>query len=59
MVNNGIMYIPNTEPVNSSVTEIPDWIRTSTQWWVDNQISDDDFVKAMEWLVTNGVLRIG
>jgi hypothetical protein len=58
MVNNGIMYIPNTEPVNSSVTEIPDWIKTNTQWWVDNQISDDDFVKAMEWLVTNGVLRI-
>jgi len=58
MVNNGIMYIPNTEPVNSSVTKIPDWIKTSTQWWVDNQISDDDFVKAMEWLVTNGVLRI-
>jgi hypothetical protein len=58
MVNNGIMYIPNTEPVNS-VTEIPDWIKTSTQWWVDNQISDDDFVKAMEWLVANGVLRIG
>jgi len=57
MVNNGIMYIPNTEPVNS-VTEIPDWIKTSTQWWVDNQISDDDFVQAMEWLVTNGVLRI-
>jgi len=58
MVNNGIMYIPNTEPVNSSVTEIPDWIKTNAQWWVDNQISDDDFVKAMEWLVTNGVLRI-
>jgi len=57
MVNNGIMYIPNTEPVNS-VTEIPDWIKTSTQWWVDNQISDDDFVQAMEWLVSNGVLRI-
>jgi len=59
MVNNGIMYIPNTEPVNSSVTEIPDWIKTNAQWWVDNQISDDDFVQAMEWLVANGVLRIG
>jgi hypothetical protein len=58
MVNNGIMYIPNTEPVNSSTNEIPDWIKTNAQWWVDNQISDDDFVKAMEWLVTNGVLRI-
>jgi len=57
MVNNGIMYIPNTEPENS-VTEIPDWIKTNVQWWVDNQISDDDFVKSMEWLVTNGVLRI-
>jgi hypothetical protein len=53
------MYIPNTEPVNSSVTEIPDWIKTNAKWWVDNQISDDDFVKAMEWLVANGVLRIG
>jgi len=57
LINNGIMYIPNTEPVNS-VTEIPDWIKNNAQWWVDNQISDDDFVKAMEWLVTNGVISI-
>jgi len=58
LINNGIMYIPNTEPVNSSVTEIPDWVKNNAEWWVDNQISDDDFVKAMEWLVTNGVISI-
>jgi len=58
LINNGIMYIPNTETVNSSVTEIPDWVKNNAEWWVDNEISDDDFVKAMEWLVTNGVITL-
>jgi hypothetical protein len=58
LINNGIMYIPNTEPVNSSVTEIPDWVRNNAEWWSDNQISDDDFVMAMEWLVSNGVISL-
>ena len=39
-------------------TEIPDWVKNNAEWWADNQISDDDFVKAMEWLVTNGVISI-
>jgi len=59
LINNGIMYIPNTESVNSSVTEIPDWIKNNAEWWAHDQISDDDFVKAMEWLVSNGVIVIG
>ncbi|AFS83503.1 hypothetical protein [Candidatus Nitrosopumilus sediminis] len=58
MINNGIMYVPNTGSVNSSVTEIPDWIKNNAGWWAENQISDDDFVKAMEWLITNGVVYI-
>ncbi|MFB5636663.1 MAG: hypothetical protein ACE5RB_08555, partial [Nitrosopumilus sp.] len=58
MINNGIMYVPNTGSVNSSVTEIPDWIKNNAGWWAENQISDDDFVKAMEWLITNGVIYI-
>ena len=59
LISNGIMYVPNTESVNSSVTEIPDWIKNNAEWWAADQISDDDFVKAMEWLVTNGVISIG
>ena len=40
------------------VISIPDWIRNNAQWWVDNQISDDDFVKSIDWLVNNGVISI-
>ncbi len=57
MINNGIMYVPNTDAVNSSVTEIPDWIKNNAEWWVNDQIADDEFVKAIEWLVTNGVIN--
>jgi hypothetical protein len=58
LINNGIMYVPNTDTVNSSVTEIPDWVKSNAEWWADDQISDDDFVKAMEWLVSNGVISL-
>ena len=38
--------------------EIPEWIKNNADWWADGLISDDEFVKGMEILIANGVLKV-
>ena len=47
-------------PVNSfgQASEIPDWIRDNAGWWSLSQISDQDFVKGIEYLADKGIIKI-
>lgn len=36
--------------------EIPKWIKNNAGWWSDGQISDDDFVRGIEYLIENGII---
>ena len=38
--------------------EIPEWIKNNADWWADGLISDDEFVKGIEILIANGVLKV-
>lgn len=42
------------------VTEetIPKWIRTDAKWWADGTITDSEFVKAIEYLAKEKILKI-
>ncbi len=40
----------------TSVT-VPDWIKQTAQFWVEGQISDSEFVNALEWMVKNGIIK--
>jgi len=57
MINNDIIHISNTGAVSSETT-IPYWIKNNAGWWASSQISDDDFVKAIGWLVDHGVIKV-
>ena len=37
---------------------IPSWIKDTAKFWVDNQISDNEFVNALQYLVNKGILVI-
>jgi len=37
---------------------IPDWIKNNAKWWADDLISDADFVKGIQHLVKNGIIRV-
>ena len=37
---------------------IPDWFKNNTKWWANDQISDEDFVKSIQYLVKKGIIRI-
>ena len=37
---------------------IPSWIKNNAGWWANGQISDDEFVKGIQWLISNGIIKI-
>ena len=54
------MTIPETAQAESSdeVKEIPSWIKNNADWWAQGLISDDDFVKGIQYLIENGIMDI-
>ena len=39
-------------------TSIPDWIKSNAGWWADGQIDDSSFVSGLQWLISNGIMKI-
>jgi len=37
---------------------IPSWIKNNAKWWADGQISEDDFVGGIKWLVEQGIIKV-
>jgi hypothetical protein len=44
----------------TSVDEIsiPDWIKNNAGWWADDLIPDSGFVSGIQWLISNGIMKI-
>jgi hypothetical protein len=34
------------------IQQIPSWITNNAEWWTNGQISDNDFVKGIQYIVT-------
>jgi len=37
---------------------IPDWIKNNAKWWSEGSISETEYVKSLEYLITNGIIKI-
>ena len=44
--------------VTEEAAEIPFWIRNNAGWWAEGQLSDNDFISGIQWLVRNGIIDI-
>ena len=38
--------------------EIPDWVRNTAGWWADDYIPDSDFINAIQYLVSIGLIEV-
>jgi hypothetical protein len=52
------MTIPPTEQGAGSDDVIPAWIKNNAGWWADGQIDDSSFVSGLQWLISNGIMKI-
>jgi|SRR5579864_142116 len=59
LIQQGIMQIPSQQSssVTSGTQPIPSWIKNNAGWWAAGQISDNDFVKGIQWLISNGIIK--
>jgi len=63
------MKIADQEFQQTDFTGLPFWFKNTAKYWADDKISDEEFIRTVkylqdagivrEWLVANGVLRIG
>ena len=44
--------------VDQAATSIPSWIKNNAGWWADGQIDDGSFVSGLQWLISNGIMKI-
>ena len=42
----------------SDSPKLPDWVRNIAKWWSLTQISDQDFVKSLEYLIRQNIIQI-
>jgi hypothetical protein len=52
------MQIPHDSSKEVSSQSIPAWIKHDAGWWADGQISDDEFVKGIQWLISSGIIQV-
>ena len=53
-----MMVTSDSDKNSSDPYFIPEWIKTTAKWWSNNDISDGEFITAVEYLVERGIIRI-
>lgn len=56
MIEDRIIVSPKENLISERV--IPDWVKNNARWWSNDQISDDDFVKSLQYLVKKGIILV-
>jgi len=51
-------YIPESSSTGEGMV-IPSWIKNNAGWWAQGEVSDQEFVSAMQYLIKEGILRVG
>ena len=53
-------YDGNVKTTETKTTdyEIPDWIRNNAKWWADGLITDQDYIKGLQYLISQGILKV-
>jgi len=61
LIKEDIMKIPTTSApaAESSVQGVPPWVKNNAGWWADGLISEDDFILGIQFLVEQGIIRVG
>ena len=40
------------------ITNVPDWIKNTSGWWVEGQLSDIEFVNGIKYLIEKGIIIV-
>ena len=54
LIGSGIL-IPNSSAQDA---QIPDWIKNVAGWWAIDDISENEFLTGIEYLINNNIIKI-
>jgi len=59
-VSFSLLQSSEQKPIKKTPTEntIPEWIKNNADWWSQGLITDDDFVKGIQYLVEQGIIEV-
>ena len=58
IIIDGMCIVPDPLEEPPEPTPVPDWIRNNAKWWAEGQITEDDFVTGIEFLVKQGIIKV-
>jgi len=60
LIQQGIMKIPSIQSSTGNVTiqQIPSWVMTIVSFWHNGELTDDEFVKGIQYLLDYGIIKI-
>ncbi|MDH3610838.1 MAG: type VI secretion system tube protein Hcp [Nitrosopumilus sp.] len=36
--------------------QVPDWISTTTEWWINGEVPEDQFLEGIKWMIQNRII---
>ena len=39
-------------------TQVPSWVKNIAEWWADDQVSEKEFLAAIEYLISNNIISL-
>ena len=58
MFESQVLFVQSKDVVDQSQWKIQSWVKISADWWSDDKISDDEFLKIIENLVQRKIIMI-
>ena len=59
MISDSLLSISSkNNELGNETMEIPAWIKSNAGWWADGQIDDGSFVQGMQFLISEGFMRV-
>lgn len=51
-----LLFIPTTS--SATAEKVPEWVKNNAAWWSEDQIDDQAFVKSLEFLVNEKIIKV-
>ena len=60
LINQRILIIPDTVQGQSESTGsgVPAWVKNNASWWANDVIADSEFVSAIQYLISQGIIQV-
>ena len=62
LVKNGIIDVEIESPLTTeeqvdAEPQVPAWIGQTIEWWLDGEVSEDQFLEGIKWMIKNQIIK--